>query len=148
MIEGCLYLIQFLRRRKRKSLNRGLEKIRTGNGVTDVKRRSHAAEHLHLSFGSLSHSLLRLNNVPRPSQVLYNSRYQNAIISDLWCKMEVCFIRQFSGSASRADYLTLRNAFIMANVAEGSNFNFQKFLGRAFDHDFEQVVGISDMIKI
>ncbi|XWS39383.1 hypothetical protein CRYUN_Cryun18bG0048800 [Craigia yunnanensis] len=54
----------------------------------------------------------------------------------------VCFIRQFSGSASKADYFSLRNAFIMANVAENSNFNFQKFLGRAFDHDFRQVVGI------
>ncbi|KAK9025397.1 hypothetical protein V6N11_038266 [Hibiscus sabdariffa] len=56
----------------------------------------------------------------------------------------VCFIRQFNGSASRADYFTLRHAFIMANVAEGSSFNFQKFLGRAFDHDFKQVVEISN----
>ncbi|KAK6252879.1 hypothetical protein QUC31_014599 [Theobroma cacao] len=60
----------------------------------------------------------------------------------------VCFIRQFSGSASKADYFTLRNAFILANVAEGSNFNFQKFLGRAFDNDFEQVVGIRFWIWI
>ncbi|KAL4273795.1 hypothetical protein GQ457_13G006280 [Hibiscus cannabinus] len=60
----------------------------------------------------------------------------------------VCFIRQFNGSASRADYFTLRHAFIMANVAEGSSFNFQKFLGRAFDHDFRQVVEIRFWIWI
>ncbi|XP_037495755.1 MLO-like protein 12 isoform X2 [Jatropha curcas] len=54
----------------------------------------------------------------------------------------VCFIRQFSGSASKADYFTLRNGFILANVAERSTFNFQKFLTRAFDDDFEKVVGI------
>ncbi|XVE49988.1 hypothetical protein DITRI_Ditri01bG0126100 [Diplodiscus trichospermus] len=60
----------------------------------------------------------------------------------------VCFIRQFSGSASKADYFTLRNAFIMANVGAGSNFNFQKFLGRALDHDFQQVVGIRFWIWI
>uniref|UniRef100_A0A2C9URX4 MLO-like protein n=1 Tax=Manihot esculenta TaxID=3983 RepID=A0A2C9URX4_MANES len=52
-----------------------------------------------------------------------------------------CFIRQFSGSASKADYFTLRNGFILANVAEGT-FNFQKFLVRAFDDDFQQIVGI------
>ncbi|EEF44357.1 MLO-like protein 12 [Ricinus communis] len=54
----------------------------------------------------------------------------------------VCFIRQFSGSASKADYFTLRNGFLLANVAEGSTFNFQKFLARAFDDDFELVVGV------
>ncbi|XP_021297389.1 MLO-like protein 12 isoform X2 [Herrania umbratica] len=54
----------------------------------------------------------------------------------------------FSGSASKADYFTLRNAFILANVGEGSNFNFQKFLGRAFDDDFERVVGIRFWIWI
>ncbi|KAJ9170897.1 hypothetical protein P3X46_018960 [Hevea brasiliensis] len=54
----------------------------------------------------------------------------------------VCFIRQFSGSASKADYFTLRDGFIRANVAEGSTFNFQKFLVRAFDDDFKQIVGI------
>ncbi|KAG7983696.1 hypothetical protein I3843_04G119500 [Carya illinoinensis] len=35
-----------------------------------------------------------------------------------------------------------------ANVAEGSNFNFKKFLSRAFDDDFEQVVGIRFWIWI
>ncbi|XP_041007073.1 MLO-like protein 12 [Juglans microcarpa x Juglans regia] len=60
----------------------------------------------------------------------------------------VCFARQFSSSVSKADYFTLRNGFIMANVAEGSNFNFKKFLSRTFDDDFEQVVGIRFWIWI
>ncbi|ONI16840.1 hypothetical protein PRUPE_3G124700 [Prunus persica] len=54
----------------------------------------------------------------------------------------VCFARQFSGSISKADYMTLRNGFIEANFTKSSNFNFLKFLARAFDDDFEQVVGI------
>lgn len=29
-----------------------------------------------------------------------------------------------------------------ANIKEGSSFNFLNFLSRAFDDDFEQVVGI------
>ncbi|XP_043687486.1 MLO-like protein 12 [Telopea speciosissima] len=60
----------------------------------------------------------------------------------------VCFFRQFSGSIAKADYFTLRNGFIMAHFAEGSDFNFQKFLSRAFDDDFEHVVGISLWIWI
>ena len=31
---------------------------------------------------------------------------------------------------------------LQAHLAQGSNFNFQKFISRAFDKDFEQVVGI------
>ncbi|BFG25071.1 hypothetical protein CerSpe_113450 [Prunus speciosa] len=54
----------------------------------------------------------------------------------------VCFARQFSGSISKADYMTLRNGFIEANFTKSSNFNFLTFLARAFDDDFEQVVGI------
>nr|XP_023903550.1 MLO-like protein 6 [Quercus suber]POE46307.1 mlo-like protein 6 [Quercus suber] len=59
-----------------------------------------------------------------------------------------CFARQFSGSVSKTDYLTLRNGFIMANVAAGSDFNFHKLLTRTFDDDFEQVVGIRFYIWI
>ncbi|XP_050380858.1 MLO-like protein 12 isoform X2 [Argentina anserina] len=60
----------------------------------------------------------------------------------------VCFARQFSGSISKVDYMTLRNGFIVANIKEGSSFNFLNFLARAFDDDFEQVVGIKFWIWI
>ncbi|KAF9588663.1 hypothetical protein IFM89_014384 [Coptis chinensis] len=57
--------------------------------------------------------------------------------------IQVCFVRQLSRTVTKADYFTLRNGFIMAHLTEGSNFDFQKFLARAYDKDFEQVVGIS-----
>ncbi|XP_062006360.1 MLO-like protein 12 [Rosa rugosa] len=60
----------------------------------------------------------------------------------------VCFARQFGGSVSKVDYMTLRNGFIVANIKEGSSFNFLNFLARAFDDDFEQVVGIKFWIWI
>ncbi|KAI4333904.1 hypothetical protein L6164_018657 [Bauhinia variegata] len=60
----------------------------------------------------------------------------------------VCFVRQFYGSVSKSDYFALRNGFIAANMSVGSNFNFQKFLGRAYDEDFEKVVGIRFWIWI
>ncbi|KAF8008019.1 hypothetical protein BT93_K1875 [Corymbia citriodora subsp. variegata] len=52
----------------------------------------------------------------------------------------VCFIRQFRRSISKDDYFTLRHGFITANISGGSNFNFQKFVNRAFDDDFKEVV--------
>ncbi|WCJ30896.1 Protein MLO [Euphorbia peplus] len=54
----------------------------------------------------------------------------------------ICLIRQFTHSASKSDYFTLRNGFILANCGESSSFNFHKFLARTFDNDFEQVIGI------
>ncbi|XP_004308899.1 PREDICTED: MLO-like protein 12 [Fragaria vesca subsp. vesca] len=60
----------------------------------------------------------------------------------------VCFARQFGGSISKVDYMTLRNGFIAANIKEGSSFNFLNFLSRAFDDDFEQVVGIKFWVWI
>lgn len=42
-----------------------------------------------------------------------------------------------------ADYFILTNELIMTHLAQGSNFNFQMFPSKAFDSDFEQVVGIS-----
>nr|DAD21087.1 TPA_asm: hypothetical protein HUJ06_022550 [Nelumbo nucifera] len=54
-----------------------------------------------------------------------------------------CFIRQFYASVSKIDYFTLRHGFIMAHFSEGSEFDFQKFLRRAVDEDFQVVVGIS-----
>ncbi|KAL5715846.1 hypothetical protein ACHQM5_017612 [Ranunculus cassubicifolius] len=54
-----------------------------------------------------------------------------------------CFIRQFYGSVSKTDYFTLRHGFIMAHFGETSRFDFQKFIHRALDEDFEVVVGMS-----
>ncbi|XP_022142055.1 MLO-like protein 12 [Momordica charantia] len=54
-----------------------------------------------------------------------------------------CFLRQFYESVSAADYFTLRHGFIVAHIAEGSSFDFQKYVRRALDQDFSVVVGIS-----
>ncbi|XP_054779212.1 MLO-like protein 12 [Prosopis cineraria] len=56
--------------------------------------------------------------------------------------------RQFFGSVSRADYLTLRRGFIMAHLPPGSeaSFDFQKYIQRSLDEDFKVVVGISPII--
>ncbi|ESW23746.1 hypothetical protein PHAVU_004G071700 [Phaseolus vulgaris] len=60
----------------------------------------------------------------------------------------VSFFRQFFGSATKVDYLTLRHGFITAHLAPGSDarFDFQKYIQRSLEKDFKVVVGISPVI--
>ncbi|PIN06043.1 hypothetical protein CDL12_21413 [Handroanthus impetiginosus] len=57
-------------------------------------------------------------------------------------RLPVSFLRQFYGSVYKIDYLILRHGFITAHFAERSNFDFQKFLKRALEKDFEVVAGM------
>ncbi|KAJ0100918.1 hypothetical protein Patl1_06138 [Pistacia atlantica] len=60
----------------------------------------------------------------------------------------VCFFRQFFGSVTKVDYLTLRHGFIMAHLAPGSEtkFDFSKYISRSLEEDFIVVVGISPIL--
>ncbi|KAH9311330.1 hypothetical protein KI387_026365, partial [Taxus chinensis] len=55
----------------------------------------------------------------------------------------VCFFRQFVMSVPKVDYLTLRHGFILAHFAPHSRFNFQKYIKRSLEDDFNAVVSIS-----
>ncbi|KAL0775268.1 hypothetical protein Bca101_040420 [Brassica carinata] len=72
---------------------------------------------------------------------------------NVWSKSSVtlwmtCFFRQFFGSVTKVDYLTLRHGFIMAHLPAGSEarFDFQKYIQRSLEEDFKVVVGISPLI--
>ncbi|XP_010534417.1 PREDICTED: MLO-like protein 12 [Tarenaya hassleriana] len=72
---------------------------------------------------------------------------------NIWSKSSVtlwiaCFFRQFFGSVTKVDYLTLRHGFIMAHLPPGSavRFDFQKYIQRSLEEDFKVVVGISPVI--
>ncbi|KAK5826539.1 hypothetical protein PVK06_021463 [Gossypium arboreum] len=60
----------------------------------------------------------------------------------------VCFFRQFYGSVTKVDYLTLRHGFIMAHLSpeRETKFDFQKYIERSLEDDFKVVVGISPII--
>ncbi|KAH7547920.1 hypothetical protein JRO89_XS14G0038700 [Xanthoceras sorbifolium] len=60
----------------------------------------------------------------------------------------LCFFRQFFGSVTKVDYLTLRHGFIMAHLAPGSEtkFDFQKYISRSLEQDFVVVVGITPVL--
>ncbi|KAK8655060.1 hypothetical protein V6N13_107652 [Hibiscus sabdariffa] len=55
---------------------------------------------------------------------------------------------QFVRSVPKVDYLTLRHGFIVAHLAPSSQtkFDFQKYINRSLDEDFNVVVGISPPI--
>ncbi|XP_031270072.1 MLO protein homolog 1-like [Pistacia vera] len=55
----------------------------------------------------------------------------------------IAFFRQFFGSVSKVDYLTMRNGFINAHFAPNSSFDFHKYIKRSMEDDFKVVVGIS-----
>eukprot|EP01018_Ginkgo_biloba_P015656 Gb_03408 [translate_table: standard] len=58
----------------------------------------------------------------------------------------VCFFRQFVRSVPNVDYLTLRHGFILAHLAPHSKFDFQKYIKRSLEDDFEVIVGINSSL--
>ncbi|GLU19019.1 hypothetical protein SLE2022_352890 [Rubroshorea leprosula] len=62
---------------------------------------------------------------------------------ELWIK---CFFQHFFNSVAKIDYLTLRHGFISAYLSANSSFNFQRYIQRSLDDDFQAVVGISPLM--
>ncbi|KAL5778392.1 hypothetical protein ACOSP7_011318 [Xanthoceras sorbifolium] len=55
----------------------------------------------------------------------------------------VAFFRQFLGSITKVDYLTMRRGFINAHLTQNTSFDFHKYIKRSMEDDFKVVVGIS-----
>ncbi|XP_022008584.1 MLO-like protein 2 isoform X1 [Helianthus annuus] len=55
----------------------------------------------------------------------------------------VAFFRQFFGSISKIDYLTIRHGFINKHCGSSSQFDFHKYIKRSMEDDFKEVLGIS-----
>ncbi|TQD83661.1 hypothetical protein C1H46_030775 [Malus baccata] len=53
------------------------------------------------------------------------------------------FFKQFYGSVTKTDYMTMRLGFISTHCKANPNFNFHKYMIRALEADFKRVVGIS-----
>ncbi|KAH6773661.1 hypothetical protein C2S52_003435 [Perilla frutescens var. hirtella] len=88
----------------------------------------------------------QFSNDPRRFQFIHQTSFGKRHLrywSDLRSlRLPVSFLRQLFGSVYRVDYFTLRHGFITAHFAEGNNFDFQKYLKRALEKDFEVVVGM------
>ncbi|KAJ3675355.1 hypothetical protein LUZ60_004397 [Juncus effusus] len=53
------------------------------------------------------------------------------------------FFKQFYGSVTQEDYITMRLGFINKHCKSNQKFNFYKYMIRALEADFKKVVGIS-----
>ncbi|KAI5018582.1 hypothetical protein ZWY2020_043470 [Hordeum vulgare] len=53
------------------------------------------------------------------------------------------FFKQFYGSVSKTDYITMRLGFIMTHCRGNLKFDFHKYMLRVLESDFKKVVGIS-----
>ncbi|THG20393.1 hypothetical protein TEA_013235 [Camellia sinensis var. sinensis] len=56
--------------------------------------------------------------------------------------VKTCFFRQFGNSVVRADYLTLRKAFIV-NHNLTSKYDFHSYMIRSMEEEFQKIVGVS-----
>lgn len=70
-------------------------------------------------------------------------RRHSGIYSTPGLKWIAAFFRQFFGSISRVDYITIRNGFIGANFAPNTKFDFHKYIKRSMEDDYKSVLGIS-----
>ncbi|KAL8460537.1 hypothetical protein ACS0TY_032172 [Phlomoides rotata] len=88
----------------------------------------------------------QFSNDPRRFQFIHQTSFGRRHLKS-WSeyrllRLPIIFLRQFFGSVYKVDYFTLRHGFITAHFAQGSNFDFQKYLKRALEKDFEVVVGM------
>ncbi|XP_062161594.1 MLO-like protein 12 isoform X2 [Alnus glutinosa] len=94
----------------------------------------------------------QFSNDPRRFQLTHQTSFGKRHLK-FWSdhrflRWPACFLRQFYISVYKVDYFILRHGFITAHFAEGSNFDFQKYIRRALEKDFGVVVGISWWIWI
>ncbi|KAM1004809.1 hypothetical protein EV1_004877 [Malus domestica] len=76
-------------------------------------------------------------------QTSFGKRHLRCWSDHGFLRWPVSFLRQFFNSVSRVDYFTLRHGFITAHFAEGSRFDFQKYIRRNLEKDFGVVMGSS-----
>ncbi|XP_022148940.1 MLO-like protein 13 isoform X2 [Momordica charantia] len=54
----------------------------------------------------------------------------------------VAFVKQFHGSITKSDYISLRRGFIEEHCPRSPNFDFYGYVTRTLENDFKKVVGI------
>ncbi|XP_010476042.1 PREDICTED: MLO-like protein 2 isoform X3 [Camelina sativa] len=96
----------------------------------------------------------QLSNDPARSRFARDTTFGRRHLS-FWSKTSVtlwivCFFRQFFGSITKVDYLTLRHGFITAHFAPRNQsiitYDFRKHIQRTLEEDFKTVVEISPVI--
>ncbi|KAI7756034.1 hypothetical protein M8C21_004662 [Ambrosia artemisiifolia] len=103
----------------------------------------------HWEAETSSHNY-EFSNDPSRFRLTHETSFVRAHTS-FWTRIPIffyigCFFRQFFRSVSKSDYMTLRNGFINLHLAPGTKFNFQKYIKRSLEDDFQVVVGVSPVL--
>ncbi|KAF5960202.1 hypothetical protein HYC85_001411 [Camellia sinensis] len=69
----------------------------------------------------------------------------NPLVKNRFLIWVTCFFRQFGHTVVRADYLTLRKAFI-SNHKLTSKYDFHSYMIRSMEEEFQKIVGVSGLL--
>ncbi|GKA74155.1 MLO-like protein 11 [Tanacetum coccineum] len=82
------------------------------------------------------------NETMRRQSAIVKFHMSNPLVRNGCFTWMVCFFRQFGTSVVRADYLTLREAFIL-NHNLTSNYDFHNYMIRSMEEEFQRIIGLS-----
>nr|XP_043626497.1 MLO-like protein 14 [Erigeron canadensis] len=82
------------------------------------------------------------NQTMRRQSTIAKFHTSNPLVRNSLFTWMVCFFRQFGASVVRADYLTLRKAFIL-NHNLTSKYDFHSYMIRSMEEEFQKIVGVS-----
>ncbi|XP_024980054.1 MLO-like protein 14 [Cynara cardunculus var. scolymus] len=82
------------------------------------------------------------NETMRRQSTMVKFHASNPLVRNGCFTWMICFFRQFGRSVVRADYLTLRKAFIM-NHHLTSKYDFHSYMIRSMEEEFQRIVGVS-----
>ncbi|XP_076925133.1 MLO-like protein 11 isoform X2 [Bidens hawaiensis] len=82
------------------------------------------------------------NKTMRRQSTIAKFQSSNTMVVNGFFSWMICFFRQFGRSVVRADYLTLRKAFIL-NHNLTSKYDFHSYMIRSMEEEFQRIVGVS-----
>ncbi|KAL8264373.1 hypothetical protein R6Q59_022503 [Mikania micrantha] len=82
------------------------------------------------------------NEIMRRQSAILKFHMSSPLVRNGFFTWMVCFFRQFGISVARADYLTLREAFLM-NHNLTSKYDFHSYMIRSMEEEFQSIVGLS-----
>ncbi|XP_076905579.1 MLO-like protein 11 [Bidens hawaiensis] len=81
------------------------------------------------------------NEIMRRQSAILKVNMSSPLVRNGFFTWMVCFFRQFGSSVVRADYLMLREAFIM-NHNLTSTYDFHRYMIRSMEEEFQMIVGL------
>ncbi|KAL8195498.1 hypothetical protein R6Q57_025901 [Mikania cordata] len=82
------------------------------------------------------------NEIMRRQSAILKFHMSSPLVRNGFFTWMVCFFRQFGISVARADYLALREAFLM-NHNLTSKYDFHSYMIRSMEEEFQSIVGLN-----